>query len=102
MDQIKVNSDKTPYDLWKRIPTTVNYFRIFISKCHIKIVNDDLGKFDSGAGEGIFLAYASQHKDYIWYNLRMDKVFESAYENLMKQSLKDKENKKPDHNQWWK
>ena len=34
--QIKVNSDKTPYELWFGRPTSVKYFRVFGSKCFIK------------------------------------------------------------------
>jgi hypothetical protein len=29
-------TDKTPYKLWKGIPTNVNHFRVFGSKCYIK------------------------------------------------------------------
>jgi transposase InsO family protein len=30
------NSDKTPYELWKDRPATINYFKVFGSKCYIK------------------------------------------------------------------
>jgi hypothetical protein len=30
------NNDKTPYELWKGIPTNVKHFRVFGSKCYIK------------------------------------------------------------------
>ena len=31
--QLRVNSDKTPYELWFGRPTSVKYFRVFGSKC---------------------------------------------------------------------
>jgi hypothetical protein len=33
---LRNNTDKTPYELWKGIPTNVNHFRVFGSKCYIK------------------------------------------------------------------
>ena len=34
--QLRVNSDKNPYELWFGRPTSVKYFRIFGSKRYIK------------------------------------------------------------------
>ena len=34
--QLRVNSDKTPYELWFGRPTSVKYFRAFGRKCYIK------------------------------------------------------------------
>ena len=45
--QPKVNSDKTPYELWKGRPASVGYFKVFGSKCYIKVNDDNLGKFNS-------------------------------------------------------
>ena len=56
--KIKVNNNKTPYELWKGRPTIIKYFKVFGSKCYIKRDNEDLGKFDSRADEGIFLHYS--------------------------------------------
>jgi hypothetical protein len=33
---LKNNSDKTPYKIWKGIPTNVKHFRVFKRKCYIK------------------------------------------------------------------
>jgi hypothetical protein len=30
------NHDKTPYELWKGRPATINYLKVFGSKCYIK------------------------------------------------------------------
>ena len=38
--QLRPDNEKTPYELWKGRPASVKYFRIFGSKCFIKI-NDD-------------------------------------------------------------
>lgn len=42
------NNGKTPCELWKGRPTSVNNFRIFGSKCNIKRDDQKLGKFYSG------------------------------------------------------
>jgi hypothetical protein len=75
--QIRVNNNKTPYELWKGRPTTVKYFKVFGSKCYIKRNEDNLGKFDSRTDEGIFLGYASGSKAYKCYNKRLCKVVDS-------------------------
>jgi hypothetical protein len=62
--KIRFNSDKTPYELWKGRSTSVKHFRIFRTKCYIKRDDEDLGKFDSRADEGIFLGYSSRSKTY--------------------------------------
>jgi len=41
---------------------------LFGRKCYIKINEDDLGKFDSRYGEGIFLGHAYRSKGYKCYN----------------------------------
>jgi hypothetical protein len=76
--QIKVNNYKTPYELWKGRPTIVKYFKVFGSKCYIKRDDEDLGKLDSRADEGIFLGYSSRSKAYGCYNKALGKIIESA------------------------
>jgi hypothetical protein len=75
--KIRVNSDKTPYELWKGRPTSIKHFRIFGSKCYIKRDDEDLGKFDSREDEGIFLGYSSRSKAYRCYNKRLQNIVES-------------------------
>ena len=55
--QLRVNKDKTHYELWHGRPTSVKYFKVFGSDCYIKRNEDDLGKFDSRDDEGIFVGY---------------------------------------------
>lgn len=62
--QIRVNNDKTPYELWKGRAATVDYFRIFGSTCYIRRDEEDLGKFDARSDEGIFLGYSTRSKAY--------------------------------------
>jgi hypothetical protein len=76
--QIRVNSDKNPYELWFRRAPSVKYFKIFGSKCYIKRLDESLEKFYVGSDEGIFLGYASKKKAYICYNIRSHNIFESA------------------------
>ena len=63
--------------MYGRTPS-VKYFRVFGSKCYIKNLDKDLGKFDARSDEGIFLGYASNKKAYRCYNLRLHKIVESA------------------------
>ena len=76
--QLRLNSDKTPYELWFGRPASIKYFGVFGSKCYIKTDDDNLGKFDSRTDKGIFLGYSSTKKTYICYNLRLHKIIESA------------------------
>ena len=75
---LRTNGDKTPYELWKGTPTTVNYFKVFGSKYHIKRNEENLGKFDSRTDEGMFLGYSFDSKTYRCYNLRLDEIVMSA------------------------
>ena len=75
--QLRVHSKKTPYELWYGRNPSVKYFRVFGSKCYIKNLDKDLGKFDVRFDEGIFLGYASNKKAYRCYNLRLHKIVES-------------------------
>ena len=73
-DQLRINSNKTPYELWYGKAPLVKYFKVFGSRCYIK----KLEKFDARFDEGIFLGYASTKKAYRCYNLRLHKIVESV------------------------
>ena len=75
--QLRPNNENTPYELWKGRPALVKYFRVFGSKCFIKINDDSLGKFDSRVNEGIFLGYSTRSKDYKCYNYHLRRIVES-------------------------
>ena len=55
--KLRVNSDTSPYDLCKGKLASVKYFKIFGSKCFMKINEDNPGKLNLRADEGIFLGY---------------------------------------------
>lgn len=74
---LRVNTRKTPYELWKGRPVDVKYFRVFGSKCYIMRDNGKLGKFNSLSNEGIFLGYSCHRKAYKCYNLGLNKIVES-------------------------
>ena len=76
--QLRVNKDKTPYELWYGKPDSVKYFKVFGGNYYIKRNEDDLGKFDSRTDEGIFLGYSSTKKPYRCYNKRLHKIVEST------------------------
>ena len=57
------HSEETPYELWYGRPDSIKHFKVFGSKCYIKNNNENLGKYDDRADEGIFLGYATNSKD---------------------------------------
>jgi hypothetical protein len=42
---IRVNNNKTPYELWHGRSGSIKHFEIFGSKCYIKRNEDNLGNF---------------------------------------------------------
>jgi hypothetical protein len=75
---LRINSNKTPYELWFGRAPSVKYFKVFGSKCYIKRLDEDLEKLDARSDEGIFLGYAYTKKAYRCYNLILHKSVESA------------------------
>ncbi|GJS22248.1 retrovirus-related pol polyprotein from transposon TNT 1-94 [Tanacetum coccineum] len=68
---------KTPYELLRGRKPTLDYFRVFGSKCFILNTKDYLTKFDLKSYEGIFLGYSQNSKAYIILNKHTRKVKES-------------------------
>ncbi|GJZ02728.1 retrovirus-related pol polyprotein from transposon TNT 1-94 [Tanacetum coccineum] len=68
---------KTPNELLKGRKPTLDYFRVFGSKCFILNIKDYLTKFDPKSYEGIFLGYSQNSKVYIILNKHTRKVKES-------------------------
>jgi hypothetical protein len=92
---LKNNTEKTPYELWKGIPTNVKCFRVFGSKCYIKREDGRMGKFDSRVDKGVLVGYSSTGKAYKFYNLRLNKVVESinvTIDETCKPESKEEEN----------
>ena len=75
---LRVNCDKAPYELWYGRPTSINHFKVFVSKFYIKRGDDELEKFDSRTDEAIFLGYSPTKKVYKCYNLKLNKIVESG------------------------
>jgi hypothetical protein len=71
---LRPHSDKTPYELWFGRPASIKNFKVFGSKCYIKNNDENIGKYDDRADEGIFLGYATNSKGYICYNKRLHKL----------------------------
>ena len=55
--KLRVNKDKTPYELCYGRPASVKYFKVFGSNCYIKRKEDEFGKLDSKTDDGIFLGH---------------------------------------------
>ncbi|GJU40674.1 reverse transcriptase domain-containing protein [Tanacetum coccineum] len=68
---------KTPYELLRGRKPTLDYFRVFGSKCFILNTKDYLTKFDPKSYEGIFLGYSQNSKAYIILNKHTRRVEES-------------------------
>ncbi|GKF18164.1 retrovirus-related pol polyprotein from transposon TNT 1-94 [Tanacetum coccineum] len=74
---IRVILGKTPDELLKCRKPTLDYFRVFRSKCFILNTKDYLTKFNPKSYEGIFLGYSQNRKAYIIINKHTRKVEES-------------------------
>ncbi|GJX77963.1 retrovirus-related pol polyprotein from transposon TNT 1-94, partial [Tanacetum coccineum] len=65
---------KTPYELLRG---SLDYFRVFGSKCFILNTKDYLTKFDPKSYEGVFIGYSQNSKAYIILNKHTKKIEES-------------------------
>ncbi|GKD18358.1 retrovirus-related pol polyprotein from transposon TNT 1-94 [Tanacetum coccineum] len=74
---IRVILGKTPYELLRGRKPTLDYFRVFGSKCFILNTKDYLTKFDLKSYEGVFLGYSQNSKAYIILNKHTKKIKES-------------------------
>ncbi|GKA58074.1 retrovirus-related pol polyprotein from transposon TNT 1-94 [Tanacetum coccineum] len=68
---------KTPYELFKGKNPSLEYFKVFGSKCFILNTKDYLTKFDHKSTEGIFLGYSPNSKAYIILNKETMRIEES-------------------------
>ncbi|GJS23835.1 retrovirus-related pol polyprotein from transposon TNT 1-94 [Tanacetum coccineum] len=68
---------KTPYEILRGRKPTLDYFKVFGSKCFILNTKDYLTKFDLKSYEGVFLGYSQNRKAYIILNKHTRKVKES-------------------------
>lgn len=76
--QIRPNTTKTPYKLWKGILASSSHLRIFGIKCYIKRDEENLGKFNSRSDESIFLGYSMKKNAYRCYNKILRRIVESV------------------------
>nr|GEU68040.1 hypothetical protein [Tanacetum cinerariifolium] len=68
---------KTPYEIFKGKKPSLEYFKVFGSKCFILNTKNYLTKFDPKSTEGIFLGYSPNSKAYIFLNKETVRVEES-------------------------
>ncbi|GJV27902.1 retrovirus-related pol polyprotein from transposon TNT 1-94 [Tanacetum coccineum] len=73
---IRAILEKTPYELLRGRKPTLDYFRVFGSKCFILNTRDYLTKFNPKSYEGIFLGYSQNSKAHIILNKHTRKVEE--------------------------
>ncbi|GKC38019.1 retrovirus-related pol polyprotein from transposon TNT 1-94 [Tanacetum coccineum] len=74
---IKAILGKTTYELLRGRKPTLDYFRVFGSKCFILNTKDYLTKFDLKSYEGVILGYSQNTKAYIILNKHTRKFEES-------------------------
>jgi len=43
---LRLNKNRTPYNMWFGRKSTERYFKVFVSKCYIKRTKDNLRKFE--------------------------------------------------------
>ncbi|GJT58425.1 retrovirus-related pol polyprotein from transposon TNT 1-94 [Tanacetum coccineum] len=68
---------KTPYEIFRGRKPSLEYFKVFGSKCFVLNTKDYLTKFDPKSYEGVFLGYSQNSKAYIVLNKHTMKVEES-------------------------
>ncbi|GKA21273.1 retrovirus-related pol polyprotein from transposon TNT 1-94 [Tanacetum coccineum] len=68
---------KTSYEIFRGRKPSLEYFKVFGSKCFILNTKDYLTKFDPKSYEGVFLGYSQNSKAYVVLNKHSMKVEES-------------------------
>ncbi|GKF80704.1 retrovirus-related pol polyprotein from transposon TNT 1-94, partial [Tanacetum coccineum] len=68
---------KIPYEIFKGKKPSLEYFKVFGSKCFILNTKDYLTKFDPKSTKGIFLEYSPNSKAYIILNKETIRIEES-------------------------
>ncbi|GJX35514.1 retrovirus-related pol polyprotein from transposon TNT 1-94 [Tanacetum coccineum] len=68
---------KTPYELFKGKKPSLEYFKVFGSKCFILNTKENLTKFDPKSTEGVFLGYSPNSKAYIILSKETMRIEES-------------------------
>ena len=74
----RLDTKKTPYELWREKKPVVKYFRVFGNDCYILWGQENLEKFDAKSDKGFFLGYSTSSRAYRVYNLRTKTMMESA------------------------
>ncbi|GJW33783.1 retrovirus-related pol polyprotein from transposon TNT 1-94 [Tanacetum coccineum] len=76
-EMIRAFLRKTFYEPLRGKKPTLDYFRVFRSKCFILNIKDYLTKFDPKSYEGVFLGYSQNSNAYIILNKHTRKIEES-------------------------
>jgi hypothetical protein len=74
---LRLETNKTPCEIWQGKKPTVKYFRTFGSKCYVLLDKENLGKFDPKSDEGVFLGYSTNSHAYRVFNKRTETVMKS-------------------------
>ena len=92
---INKDHNKTSYEIMANKKPIVKYFHVFGAKCFTLKDDEQLGKFESKAHEGIFLGYSLESKAYRVYVIDHKKVIESmnvTFDDNKLQSIQAEDN----------
>ena len=89
--KLKVNYDKTPYQLWKCRLATIKHFKVFGRKFYIKREDEILGKFHDKSDKATFVGYSCNRKVCRYYNKTLHKIVQIA--NIKVDDTKPKKSK---------
>ncbi|GJV56287.1 retrovirus-related pol polyprotein from transposon TNT 1-94 [Tanacetum coccineum] len=76
---IRLQYNKTPYDLMHDKKPDLSFFHVFDSLCYPTNDSEDLGKLNAKADIGIFVRYAPAKKAFRIYNKRTQKIMETIH-----------------------
>nr|GEU32374.1 reverse transcriptase domain-containing protein [Tanacetum cinerariifolium] len=76
---IRLRYNKTPYELMQDKKPDLSFFYVFGALCYPTNDNDDLGKLDAKADNGIFVGYTPAKKAFRIYNKRNWKIIETIH-----------------------
>lgn len=74
---VRVNNTQNPHEFCYGETPSVKHFKIFGSKCYFKNNDENLGKFEPRADEGILLGYSPHSKAYKCYKKRLGRIVDN-------------------------
>ncbi|RVW47902.1 Retrovirus-related Pol polyprotein from transposon TNT 1-94 [Vitis vinifera] len=86
--------NKTPYEAWYIVKSSVNHLKIFGSTCYYHVPEPKRSKLDNKAQKGILIGYGTSTKGYRIFYLQTNKVVLSMNVKVDEMTTWDWQNKK--------